>query len=172
MVLVLNELQKVLKATNATFDKLMVCLSCATRFNLETLLKGYKEGAGMEGIHGIVKRIVQIENRDGSRLTKLMESYIDKYQKCLLFSHFKCVTSYHSLIGLKNLAIEPSFQEEKWLTVLKELLAMRKSGVRSLLCITASYVKSWIGRLDCKNIASNSPLSHTQRRKGQFIYQK
>ena len=126
----------------------------------------------MEGIHGIVKHIVQIENRDGSRLTKLMESYIDKYQKCLLFSHFKCVTSYHSLIGLKNLAIEPSFQEEKWLTVLKELLAMRKSGVRSLLCITASYVKSWIIRLDCNNMASNSLLSHTQRRKGQLIYQK
>ena len=65
MVLVLKELQKIFKATNATFEKLMVCLSCVTRFNLETLLKGYKEGAGMEGIRGIVKRIVQIENRDG-----------------------------------------------------------------------------------------------------------
>ena len=65
MVLVLNELQKIFKATNATFEKLMVFLSCVTPFNLETLLKGYKERAEMEGIHGIVKRIVQIENRDG-----------------------------------------------------------------------------------------------------------
>ena len=35
ILMVLNELQKVLKTPSVTFKKLMVCLSCETRFNLQ-----------------------------------------------------------------------------------------------------------------------------------------
>ena len=43
--------------------------------------------------------------------------------------------------------MEPSFQKEKWIAVLKEFLAIRKSGVQSLLCITSSFIRSLIVKL-------------------------
>ena len=61
----------------------MICLSFATRLNLETLAKGQKEGVGLEIIQTILKRIVQMPFRDNSWLTTLMEKYFERYKKLL-----------------------------------------------------------------------------------------
>ncbi len=114
MLLVLNELQKVLKKPSVTFEKLMVCLSCATRFNLETLGKGYVEREGVSAICGFLKRIVQMPSKDDSWLTTLMVKYIEKYKTLLP----KCTPSHYSFIGFKNLNMEPSFQRENWIVPL------------------------------------------------------
>ena len=83
MLLVLNEMQKVLKAPSVTFEKWIMCLSFATQLNLETLAKGQKEGVGLEIIQTILKRIVRMPFRDNSRLTTLMEKYFERYKKLL-----------------------------------------------------------------------------------------
>jgi hypothetical protein len=145
---VLSELQKVLKAPSVNFEKLMSCLSFATRLNLETLAIGEKEGVALEHIHGILKRIVQMPNRDQSRLTTLMEKYLEKYKKLLP----PCAPSHYGFIGLNNLYFEPSFEKENWIVPLKTFLSLKKPGVRPLLCVMASNTTALYVEEDLKEI--------------------
>ena len=145
MLLVLNELLKVLKAPSVTFSTLMSCLSFATRLNLETLAIGEKEGVALGQIHGILKQIVQMPNRDQYRLTTLMEKYLERYQKLIP----PCAPSHYGFIGLKNLDMEPTFQLENWIVPLKNFFCLNKASLKSLLCVTslALYVEEDLKKL-------------------------
>ena len=81
MFLVLSELQRVIEKRH--IEKLMVCLSFATRLNLETLRKGQIEGAALQFIHTILTRIVNRPNQGSFRLTTLMEKYVKSYKLAL-----------------------------------------------------------------------------------------
>ena len=144
MLLVLSELQKVLKAPSANFEKLMSCLSFANRLNLRTLAIGEKEGVALSHIHSILKQIVKMPNRDQSRMTTLMEKFIKKYKENLP----PCAISHFAFTGLKNLDIETEFQTENWIVPLKVFLSLKKPQVKSLLCVTASYVKTLMETLN------------------------
>jgi hypothetical protein len=146
ILLVLNELLKVLKAPSVTFDHLMSCLKFATRLNLETLAIGEKEGVALGHIHGMLKRIVQMPNRDQAGITTLMEKYLEKYKKLLP----PCAPSHYGFIGLKNLYFEPTFQNENWMVPLKIFLSLNNSAVKSLLCVTASHTKALYVEEDLK----------------------
>ena len=148
MLLVLNELLKVLKAPSVTFSTLMSCLSFATRLNLETLAIGEKEGVALGQIHGILKQIVQMPNRDQYRLTTLMEKYLERYQKLIP----PCAPSHYGFIGLETLCFEPSFEKENWIVPVKTFLSLKKPGVRPLLCVMASNTTALYVEEDLKEI--------------------
>jgi hypothetical protein len=148
MLLVLNELLKVLKAPSVTFDNLMSCLSFATRLNLETLAIGEKEGVALSHIHGILKRVVQMPNRDQTRLTTLMDKYLERYKKLLP----PCAPSHYVFNGLNNLLFEPSFEKENWIVPVKTFLSLKKPGVRPLLCVMASNTTALYVEEDLKGI--------------------
>ena len=81
MFLVLSELQRVIEKCH--IEKLMVCLSLATRLHLKTLRKGEIEGAALQFIHTILTRIVNTPNQGSFRLTTLMEKYVKSYKSAL-----------------------------------------------------------------------------------------
>lgn len=92
----------------------LICLSFATRLNLETLAKGQKEGVGLEIIQTILKRIVQMPFRDNSWLTTLMEKYFERYKKLLP----KCVDRTMGLSDFKiwTWNLTPNLTPEKFKT--------------------------------------------------------
>ena len=139
MRLVLQDLQTGLQAPTATFENILICLSFCTRFHVRTLKKGQEEGLALQVTRSLLAKIVQL-NSNLPRTTKLMTNYLSKYENFVL----SCVAGHHVFKNFHSIGREIMFQREEWRTELIKFLQLKQPvlGVKSLVCMTASRVKS------------------------------
>jgi hypothetical protein len=136
---VLEDLPTVLQAPSANLDNLLICLSFATRFHINTLKKGQEEGLALQVLRSLLTKIVRL-NRNSLRTKKIMTKYFAKLSVLLP----SCLPTHYVFKQLQCMEADANFQREEWLIQLNRFLRLKKpvSGVKSLVCMTASSIKA------------------------------